>query len=171
MRRQLFGAVKILLIIAMPFIAYVIYLAPAFAEHGGAACFSPIDSRRTGKHNDYVWLFQWINWRNTVLCGIEPPTQDSGTQDYHVGSEHHFAPKPIPPLGQWQASHVDVKTKLWTVRLKYYAIKLPNGYHARIGWRWDDVDNLYFLTVSIKKIPEDWDKKLADWDAGFRNSG
>jgi hypothetical protein len=161
-RKALTKVLKILLAIAIPLVSYCVYVAPVFLEHGGVGCLT--DERRYGNHNDYIKGLRWIGWRYTVICGIGPPVQDGGNQDYHDGVEHNKAPKPIPPAGERQLSHTDVKTKYWNVRLHYAAITLPGQYHARIGWRWDDVDNFYVFTISIKKIPINMDIHLLNWE-------
>lgn len=149
--RKFLRVFKIPLIIASPFIGYGIYIAPVFLEYGGGGCL--VDQRKEGYHTDYLWGYlPGIKWKWTVLCGLGPPTQDAGNQDYHVGPHEANHPKPIPLPGQWQLSHRLAKTRWWwDVRLHYFARTDRHGHHSRIGWRWDDKDNLYLPSLVIWK--------------------
>lgn len=134
-------------------LAFCIYVAPVFLDYGGGECLQ--DERRYTTHSDYLWGLKWVKWQHTVLCGIDPPRQIGGNQDYHDGP-HGSPPKPIPPAGEWQISYAAAKTRSWKVYLPYAAVTLRGNYHARVGLRWDDKDNLYLPTLSIKKIPPNW---------------
>ena len=159
LRKALRKVLFALLILFLLIVAYGIYVSPVFIENGGGGCLN--DERRYGSHSDYIWGLRWIKWRDTVICGIAPPIQDSGNQDYH---DHRGAPKPIPPAGEWQWSHAKIQTKYWNVRLDYVAITLPGRYHARLGWRWDDIDNVYLFSLSIKRIQINMDLQLLYWE-------
>jgi len=47
--------------------------------------------------------------------------------------------QPIPQQGHWELT--------WPL---YFAVTSSDGWHFRIGFRWDDVDGYYDLSVSIK---------------------
>lgn len=168
LRRKLLRAVLamallplvLLLGILVAYSAYVgVYLRPVFREYGGASCLT--DARRNAVHTDYLWGMLKIPWKDTVLCGLPPPVQDGGNQNYRSW-EPDGPPKPIPLDGQWQWSHLDVRLKSGGKRRLYYlAVTWPNHYHQRIGVRWDDKDHLYFPTlVLLKKLPYNWGVKL-----------
>ena len=153
MRKLIYSLVLIFPFMSFGLAAYAWYIAPVYKEFGGASCLQ--DARRDGVHTDYMWgLIRWVQWKNTVVCGIDPPVLDGGNQDYHYGSDHLKQPKPIPLPGEWQRSHAIARLKNGKTRkLPYIAITLPNGWHARLGWRWDDLDDFYiFSFVIFKKI-------------------
>lgn len=138
-----------------PFVLYGIYVLPVFLENGGSRCLK--DERSEGYHSDYVWGAIRVKWKYTVVCGIWPPVQDAGNQDYRIGAN----PKPIPLPGQWQRSHTTVRTRWWVVRLDYVAYTHRTMHHTRIGWRWDDVDDFFlFSIVPVKKLPYNWERIL-----------
>ena len=139
---------------------YGLYVLPVFLEHSGANCLA--DGRKTGSHADYIRPLRWVKWKYTVVCGIDPPVQDHGNQDFHTSLvSHRLGVKPIPPPGQWQHSHAVAHNRIfWNVRMDYLAIRLKNGLHARLGWRWDDVDGFYVFSLSIKKIPDNGERCL-----------
>ena len=137
----------------------VVYVSPVFLEYGGGDCL--VDSRKNGYHSDYLWGYAPVKWSHTVLCGIEAPIQDAGNQRYDVWVLGRPAPKPVPLPGEWQVSHTTVRTRLWNVRLYYFAATTLGLYHVRIGWRWDDLDDFFlFSVVPLKKLPYSWEKML-----------
>ncbi len=136
-------------IVSLPAAGYVVYVAPVFLQYGGAGCLS--DERRNETHHDYIFGLRWVKWRDTVVCGIDPPTQDEGNQDDNILVNGRRAPLPIPPDGEWQKSHADAQTSYWPVRLDYLAATFPGSYHFRIGWRWDNIDNIFVFSISVKK--------------------
>jgi len=153
---------KLLMLWSVCFAVYWVYVAPVFMEYGGGNCL--LDGRKQGAHTDFLFGFRWIKWKQTVVCGVAPPVQDFGSQDYFtIGTDNTKSPKPIPPGGRWQLSHATVKTRLWTVRLPYFAVTSPGHYHFRLGWRWDDNDNFYTFSIAMKKIPYDWERLLYYW--------
>ncbi len=145
------------LVTFIPLFAYGIYVLPVFLEYGGGGCL--VDKRKDGYHADYLWgLITFVKWKDTVLCGIDPPLMVLGNQSYSTYEGH---PKPIPLPGQWQVSRTVVSTSYWKVKLYYVAYTNKEMYHTRIGWRWDDLDDFFlFSIVPAKKLPYNWERVL-----------
>lgn len=130
-------------------------------KYGGAHCLP--ESVRWKDHDDYYFGFlQHIPRRATCFCGVPPPTQRGGNQDYWgVDDEGRSYPMPIPRPGEFQHSVVEIKD-MNTV-LHYYAINLPrswllpHGLHLRIGWRYDNIDGFYTWSISRKTIEPHWE--------------
>jgi hypothetical protein len=83
-------------------------------------------------HGDY-WIkgFQWVPRTMTFWEG-EPPT----LEDVIVGNVTEM--KPIPNDGEWY------------VLDGYMTSVTVEGFHNRLGWRWDNVDKYYNLSFSVK---------------------
>ena len=73
-------------------------------------------------------------------------------KSYGVAREGKSGPSAVPARGEWQFSLVQVRAH-WPFFLPYVAVTLDNGWHARLGCRWDELDAYYsFPSVTIKKI-------------------
>jgi hypothetical protein len=92
------------------------------------------------KHNDYFWILRNIPRSATSLVSSVRPTPIAWS-----GGMAAQAADDIPPPGNW----VVLKTPLgW-----YFAITFPNGWHFRIGPRFDYVDGYYqIFSVALKKL-------------------
>ncbi len=85
-----------------------------------------------GLHNDWSWPFSKIPRRWTAFEG-KPPRKLLGNSP---------ATKPIPDRGHWLVA--------WP---PYLALQTQNGWHFRIGVRWDDVDSYYQVpSFTIKRF-------------------
>ena len=77
-----------------------------------------------------------------------PPVKVSGTayKELAIVLSNGFTrciPRPIPRNGQW-----------WIGKPFYFAFTTKNGWHFRIGLRWDNIDGYYQLTFTVKKVGE-----------------
>jgi hypothetical protein len=77
-------------------------------------------------HKDWPKLVRWVPRSWTAFIG-KPPKKI-------LGNAH--ALKPIPDRGTW-----------WLGLPLYVAFQSKNGIHARLGFRWDDVDHYYNVTI------------------------
>lgn len=113
------------------------------------------------KHNDWIRPLRgiprsWTSWlmvRNPCLTYTDPPTGAPRKlfgnaidiicphyeREYPGGCDQLY-PKPIPDPGQW-----------WFGWPFYFAIQTKTRWHARIGFRWDNVDGYYALSATIKR--------------------
>lgn len=144
---------------------YGLYVTPMLVQNGGGHCIA--DERKYDYHTDYLWGYiSFVPWKHTVFCGIDPPVQHIGNQDFDrwvtIGESSltgRYAPKPIPLPGQWQVSSTVVKTMWWDVRLHYVAFTTKGMRHGRIGWRWDDIDEFFLPSLVImKNLPYNWER-------------
>jgi hypothetical protein len=78
------------------------------------------------KHKDWPKLLRWVPRSVTAFLG-NPPRKLAGNAT---------STKPIPDAGTW----------LIALPL-YCAFQTKNGIHARLGFRWDDVDKYYNFTI------------------------
>ena len=60
------------------------------------------------------------------------------------------SPKPINPPGSWQISRFPGGPLFsW-----YFGFTLKNGWHFRIGARWDDVDSyVQWPSIAVRHLP------------------
>ena len=85
-------------------------------------------------HTDFLKPFQWIPRTVTTWVGPAP-------EMYQVIMGNVTPPlKPIPKPGEWY------------VLRGYLASTTAEGIHDRIGWRWDDQDLLFSLSLSVKIV-------------------
>lgn len=105
------------------------------------------------KHVDYVYGIRWIPWRATSWCLVEPPITLLKRQNrYALTRDGRVGLLPVPRPGQWHLAIVQIKPG-WPLYLPYFTITAKNGYHFRIGCRWDNSDHYYvFPSLSIKYI-------------------
>ncbi len=86
------------------------------------------DNLKGKKHEDWPWPFSLIPRDWTAFCGPAP-------------SDPNY--KPVPSPGKTSS----------TVWPPYFATTTQDGWHFRIGARWDDVDKYYeFPSFKIGKI-------------------
>lgn len=78
----------------------------------------------------------WYFYAGELLHRTDPTIVGDG-QNYLM-YEH---PLPIPADGQW-----------WFGWPFYFAITTKGGTHFRIGFRWDDIDCYYSISIAFKKI-------------------
>ncbi len=143
----------------IPLLLCASYFLPVVFENRGEHCLQ--DERKYTNHTDYAFgLITAIPWKETTFCGIDPPYLVAGNQDYTRWVKNRYAPKPIPLPGQWQFSYTLVDTSLWRVYLPYVAVTTKDMYHVRLGWRWDDIDEIFFPSFACKKIGYNWERIL-----------
>jgi hypothetical protein len=99
------------------------------------------------KHKDWFILFRWIPRSWSSWLG-NPPRKIWGNAasvlpilDPVTGLRIGSYPQPIPEPGQW-----------WIGLPLYFTWHLKSGWHVRAGFRWDDRDNYYALSFTIKKF-------------------
>lgn len=85
-------------------------------------------------HTDFLKPFQWIPRTALVWTGPAP--------DISQVIMGNVTPplKPIPKPGEWM------------VLPGYLASTTIEGVHDRLGWRWDDQDQYFELSVALKHI-------------------
>lgn len=86
-----------------------------------------------GNHTDWLKPFQWVPRRLTVWVGPEPKMED--VLDGQVTEL-----KPLPNHGEWY------------VLRGYMASTTEEGIHNRFGWRWDDIDRIWVLSLALKIV-------------------
>jgi len=84
-------------------------------------------------HSDWIAPFQWVPRTLTFWEGTAPTLAD-------VVDGEVTEMKPIPNPGEW-----------YTVP-GYMASTTIEGIHDRLGWRWDNIDGFYELSVSLKGV-------------------
>lgn len=155
MKAKIYRALERLLVVAVNFFAvaaayvFVIYamaLLPGEKLIGGHCLPNHLKNKL---HADYL-VARKIPFSATAACFVEPPVQVLGSQNFWAESKSGIVgPKPIPPRGEWQLSLIREK-KNWPVFIPYFAITGKDGWHFRIGCRWDDIDHYYvFPSVSV----------------------
>jgi hypothetical protein len=103
-------------------------------------------------HGDYLPGLRWIPRSATSWCMVQPPKMVMGSQTNDCVRKGLRGPEAIPARGQWQLSFVQVRERL-PFFLPYFAITTKNGWHWRIGCRWDQSDGYYsFPSGAIKKL-------------------
>lgn len=83
-----------------------------------------------GLHTDWLKPFQWVPRTVTVWLGPAPTTDDVLMGVWNG--------KPIPAPGQW------------FVLKGYLASTTAEGVQDRLGWRFDDVDQYFELSIALK---------------------
>jgi hypothetical protein len=78
------------------------------------------------KHTDWSKLLRWVPRSWSAFLG-NPPHKLAGNAP---------TTKPIPDPGCW-----------WFGLPLYFAFQTKSGIHARLGFRWDDVDKYYNVTI------------------------
>ncbi len=101
-------------------------------------------------HEDWPWLFKKVprawtafSWgRPRLVAGNLWPV------DFDMPRVGLPAPMPITSRRTWQVSRFpDGPWWAW-----YFAFTLPNGWHVRLGARWDDVDRyVEWPSVAIRR--------------------
>lgn len=84
-------------------------------------------------HSDWLKPFQWVPRRLTTWVGPMPTEKD-------IVAGNTSSVKPIPANGEW------------FVLRGYMASTTIDGVHNRLGWRPDDVDFYWTLSVAFKVI-------------------
>lgn len=88
----------------------------------------------SGTHSDFIKPFQWIPRTLFFWEGLEPDWDDA------LPGTNAMTLLPIPGHGE-------------TLLLRgYMASTTVEGIHDRLGWRWDDNDHFYELSVSLKGV-------------------
>ena len=87
-------------------------------------------------HDDFLRPFQWIP--RTVTTWIGPAPTYADILLGNVSGEPTTVLKPIPNAGDW-----------WVIRGGMSSTS-AEGVHDRIGWRFDDSDFYWTLSVSVK---------------------
>src|SRR5206468_4905418 len=87
-----------------------------------------------GAHTDWLRPFQWVPRTLTVWVGPAP--------DINQVIMGNVTPplKPIPKPGEWY------------VLRGYLCSTTAEGIHDRLGWRFDDVDLYFELSLSLKMV-------------------
>lgn len=97
-------------------------------------------------HDDYPLLFAWIPRSWTAFFWGEPSMM--------LGNQKHFlgdSPKPIGEPGSFQVSRFPDLPIPFSWLPLYIAFTTPNGWHVRLGARWDDVDSyIQVPTIAFK---------------------
>lgn len=83
------------------------------------------------KHTDWPFFLRWVPRSWTAWLG-GPPRKLWGNA---------ASTKPIPAASEW-----------WIGLPLYVAITTKGKWHARAGFRFDDVDRYYALSFTIKKV-------------------
>lgn len=103
--------------------------------------------------------------KKVIFCLVEPPRQDFGNQVSAPWLAKYLGPIPVPRPSdrwQWQISHTTAHEQS-SFPLGYFAITAPRGWmrpthrgawHARIGFRWDDMDGYYVFSIAFKWIDD-----------------
>jgi hypothetical protein len=117
----------------------------------GEKCLSPNLENRL--HDDFPRYLRWIPRRATSWRMVQPPIMLLGNQrTYCAAKNGRSGPRAVPARGEWQISFAQVR-KRWPFFLPYLAATFANGWHARFGCRWDELDSYYsFPSYTIKKL-------------------
>lgn|SRR5678815_3220677 len=87
--------------------------------------------RRT--HDDWAKPFQWMPRKFTAWFGPAPTMAD-------VIEGNVTELKPIPKNGEWY------------ILRGYMTATTEDGVHDRLGWRYDDVDDYYDFSITLKRV-------------------
>jgi len=99
-------------------------------------------------HWDYPGPLRWVP-RSATSFGWGRPRLLLGNQKNFEGRH----PKPIGERGSFQISRYPRLPVPLNLLPLYIAFTTPNGYHFRLGARWDDVDAYVTLpSIAVKKI-------------------
>ena len=105
-------------------------------------------------HDDWEWPMSLIPRAWTSFTG---PNYPQPPELYYGDSGHpgeNGDRKPIPMPGHWFYGAVLYKGE---IPLPYIAITTKGGWHARFGFRWDDIDGYYaFPDFTIKDISSEF---------------
>lgn len=82
-------------------------------------------------HWDWPWPFQWVPRRWFAFVGGFPRKLFGNAPE---------PLKPIPNSGEWYFA--------WP---PYFTFKTKSGWHFRIGFRPDDIDRYYQLSITLKR--------------------
>jgi hypothetical protein len=102
-------------------------------------------------HWDYPKLLNWVPRGWTAFAWGMPKMVLGNQKNKKLdGTDPVWHPKPIGEPGSWQLS----KYPLGPWCAWYFAFTLKNGWHFRIGARWDDVDDyVQFPTAARRHLP------------------
>lgn len=84
-------------------------------------------------HDDFPAPFRWIPRRWTTWVGPAPTVLD-----VLDGNANGSNLKPVPAKGEWY------------ILRGYMASTTEEGVHNRLGWRYDDVDDYWTLSATVK---------------------
>lgn len=163
-------AIAIAVSIAVIAIYFLVALSVAFrAQSGGRPCYPPhLEGRR---QSDYAIsgislpLVSRTERKKVVFCLAEPPVQDFGNEAGPPFLSRYLGPQPVAAVNgkwRWQISHTTVDEQS-RFPLVYWSVTAPRGWmlrhprgawHTRFGFRWDDNDGYYVLTVAFKWIDD-----------------
>lgn len=102
--------------------------------------------RPTGVHTDWPWPFNKISRRLTSADGFPPQMRWGNSVLTYDPTYRTLYPKPIPRRGEWWIGG----PRKWPL---YIAVTHRNGWHFRIGVRWDDLGFYYtWPSFTYKKI-------------------
>lgn len=94
-------------------------------------------------HKD--WAIKWLRWvprKWTAWVGSFPVKIFGNAKEVLFTGPNYsiFAPKPIPDPGEW-----------WFGSPVYFAWHMKNGWYIRAGFRWDNNDNYFTLSFTVKR--------------------
>jgi hypothetical protein len=117
----------------------------------GEKCLSPELAQKL--HEDFPRYLRWIPRSATSWRMVQPPLMILGNQTTYCAARNgKSGPRAVPARGEWQISLVQVRVR-WPFFLPYFAATLGNGWHARFGCRWDELDAYYSVpSVTVKKL-------------------
>lgn len=92
-------------------------------------------------HTDWIDPFKWVPRRTVCWIGGTPYTKRHVLEGAvsHASILDNGELRPIPAIGDWYV--VD----------GYMAATTADGWHDRLGWRWDDVDRYWDLSLALKR--------------------
>lgn len=105
------------------------------------------------RHTDWPWPLSYIPRRWTA-CDWGVPVLVMGNQreTREDAASHTAGPAPVGEAGSWQLSLFPKAPGPLKHIPTYFAFTLKNGWHFRIGARWDDVDSYTQVpTLAIRK--------------------
>lgn len=101
------------------------------------------------QHWDWPWPFSKIPRSWTAFDWGKPKLVAGNTTNMVDGH-----PKPIPNAGEWIVIRFPKAPFYWKWAAWGIAVTQKNGWHFRIGARWDDVDNYCQMpSFAIRKFP------------------
>jgi len=104
-------------------------------------------------HDDYISGLRGVPRSITSACFVEPPVLVLGNEKASAQTlDGKVGPHPLPDPGEWELAFVQEK-KHWPIYIPYFAITTKNGWHFRLGCRWDHVDHYFtFVSLAAKKL-------------------
>jgi len=109
----------------------------------GKAC---VPEHLANRPHDDWYFFQSTSRGVNFFCAEEPPILVLGSSGQTVSFDGITGPTPVPPIGAWQLTLVQVR-KSWPFYLPYAALSTPDRRYCA-GLRWDNVDHYFVLSLA-----------------------